>query len=69
MTAMSAVILRDDRKCKSKLSNFVGPLAGGVVFGVTVLIITAVLVAFKMGWLSQSSYLMLTKNEGDQSPL
>lgn len=62
---MNAILLRDDTNCK-KPDAGVGKWAaivGGVVFGLTVVIIIVVLVMLRFGYLRQTSYLMLAKQD------
>ena len=64
-TTLNAVLLRDGSNCKSGGSSVGrwGPIAGGVVFGVVILLIAVILVLIKTGVLTQTSYLMLARSD------
>lgn len=66
-TTLNAVLLRDDSNCKGHRGLGVGAaIAGGVVFGVMVLVIVALLLLLKFGVLRPSSFVMLAKGDTDR---
>ena len=61
------MVLLDESQCPGKTNSMSkwGPIVGSVVFGVVVLVIVIVLLLIKLGVISQSSYLLLAKEELD----
>ena len=67
-TTLNAVLLRDDSNCKksSGLGKWAA-VAGGVVFGLTLIAIATLLLLLRCGVITPSSFLFLRRNEDGDS--